>query len=75
MRAGKNTCLLVSTLLETTTGGFGVVWRGGEPKAFIFCDENVETMSDALRTLRDTMCSSETSLGVAGAKVVPSGFI
>ena len=54
---------------------FGVVRRGGGHKILILSDEQLDAMAEALPTLRVAVCSGETSVGVAGAKVVPSGWI
>jgi hypothetical protein len=54
---------------------FGFVRRGCGPKNIILSDEQVDELAEVLPTLRDDMCSCETSVGVTGAKVVPSGWI
>ena len=54
---------------------FRVARKGGGPKTLILSDEQVDAMAEALPKLRDDMSSGETSVGVAGAKVVPSGRI
>jgi hypothetical protein len=52
---------------------FGVVRRGGGPKNLILSDEQVDAMAEALPNLRYAMCSGETSVGVAGERVVRFG--
>jgi len=54
---------------------FGVVRRGDGTKTLILSDEQVDELAEVLPTLRDDMCSCETSVGVTVAKVVPSGWI
>jgi hypothetical protein len=41
---------------------FGVVRKGGGPKTLILSNEQVDTLAEALPTLRD-MCNGETSVG------------
>jgi len=73
MRTGPNTCFYPARdylpLVE-----FGVVRKGGGPKTLILSDEQVDAMAKALPMLRDAMCSGETSVGVAGARLVHFGW-
>ena len=54
---------------------FGVVRRGGGPKTLILSDEQVDALAEALPKRQDDTCCGETSVGVEGAGVVPSGWI
>ena len=42
---------------------FGVVRRGGGLKTLILSDKQVDALAEALPTLREDMCSCETSFG------------
>jgi hypothetical protein len=42
---------------------FGIVRRGGGPKTLILSHEQVDALAEVLPTLRDDMCSGETSVG------------
>ena len=54
---------------------FTVSRRCGGPKTLILSDEQLDAMAEALPMLRDAMCSAETSVGVAGARLVTFGWI